>query len=435
MLRSFYRLALWQVCFCVLLLANASPQELANHALPVETAAASTSPSTSALTTSVSLPQTFQAPAFTGSYAPDGTFKRAPKGGKSLRGKNAGFRPVNSPYAANVRPAPEFMDLHSIEHVVQNYEPPAHATEQVKGHSFAGNLRDNIVTLAYGREWVLMSPTRVTTDSRQRLIIADPEKVAVHVLEPKAKGSFRIAGGPRLRLRAPSSVAVDKDDNIYVGDLNRGVVLVFNPEGNYLRTIGQFAGESMFQAPAAIAIDRRIGRLYVLDKPMRELFVLDLSGRLIDRIGGPRDKSGQVRFEDPTHVAAGTDRIVVLDAGARIRVLRSNGTPLATFPVPNPSGAHEVYKNGLALDSAGNIYLSNPIDSTVEVLTPDGQLLGTLGHPGADDDCFSGPSGLWIDASDRMYVADTANRRVQTFQLNSSQQLAPARPVSVGGND
>ncbi len=424
MLRSFCRSVF---CLGLLLLTNrAYPQELTYKALPSDSSSPSNSAAIEPIRTS------FQLPSFAGIYSPDGTFKKASS--RAFHTRNQYAQSLNSSYASGTRPAPEFMDLHSIEHVVQNFEPPAHATEQLKSHSIAGNLRDGIVTFAYGREWVLMSPTRVTTDSRERLIIADPSRGAVHVLEPKAKNSFRIAAGPKLRLHSPAGVAVDNNDNIYVADSDRGTVLVFNPDGYYLRTIGQFSGESMFQAPDAIAIDRTFGHLYVIDKPMSELFILDLSGRLLRRVGGPRDKSEKLRFERPVDVAVGTDRIVVLDAGSRIHVLGLYGEPIASFPVPNPNGDRSVVKNGVALDSAGNIYLTNPLDSTVEILAPDGRFLGVLGHPGADKEGFSTPSGIWIDAADRMYVADTANRRVQLFQLNNSQTGSAQTDSPTGEN-
>lgn len=426
-LRSFCR-AVILLCVGLLFASAAHPQELASHALPQ-----GSDSSSSATGTVVSRPK-FQLPTFAGVYAPDGTFKRPAKPGKAIYGKNDGAYLSNSPYASGNRPAPEFMDLHSIEYVVQNFEPPAHATERVQGHSIAGSLRDNIVTFAYGREWVLVAPTRVTTDSRERLIVADPNRAAVHVLEEKGKDSFRIAGGPQLRLHAPSSVAVDKSDNIYVADSDRGVVLLFNPDGYYLRTIGQFSGESMFQAPAAIAIDQQLGHLYVIDAPMHELFILDLSGRLLNRVGGPRDKSGKVRFDNPVDVAVSAGKVVVLDAGSRIHVFGLYGEPLKNFPVPNLSGGRRVQKNGLALDSVGNIYLTNPVDSTIEILSPDGSLLGVLGHRGSDDGGFIRPFGIWVDRQDRLFVADSANRRVQMFQVNSPQLSSSKSEAAVGTN-
>jgi hypothetical protein len=35
---------------------------------------------------------------------------------------------------------------------------------------------------------------------------------------------------------------------------------------------------------------------------------------------------------------------------------------------------------------------------------------------------FSAPGGLWVDANNRLYVADTANVRVQLFQLTGADE-------------
>ncbi|MDT8067452.1 MAG: 6-bladed beta-propeller [Terriglobia bacterium] len=310
------------------------------------------------------------------------------------------------------------MDLHSIEDVVENFEPPGHASRRLRAHTFFGNLRDDLVTLAYGREWVLRSPTMVTTDSRGRLIIADPQQHAVHVLEPKGRSSFRIAGGPQLRLRAPSSVAVDAEDNIYVADSQKGLVLVFDPQGYYVRSIGMIADESMFQYPEAIAVDRKLKRIYVLDAPMHELVILDLSGRLIRRIGGLRDKNS--RFVNPLQIAVGENRFFVLEnSGSRILVFSPDGDVLGGFPIPNQENSPQVHATAIALDAAGNIYLSNPVGSRVEILTSDGKPLGILGQAGINAGDFSSPAGLCIDSAGRLYVADTLNRRVQMFKLSS----------------
>lgn len=422
MLRSFCRVVITSFICCALYLHTAQCQKLTKNLLPGDGSIPSVSSSPAVLNT------TFQPPTFVGLYAPDGTFKKPPR----IAGHHWNGNRFNSPYASNSRPAPAFMDLHSIEDVIENYEPPAHATMRLKAHTALGNLRDDLVTFAYGREWVLMSPTIVTTDSRHRLIIADPQQASVHVLEPKARNSFRIAGGPKLRLRAPSSVAVDADDNIYVCDREKGVVLVFDPEGTYVRTIGEYAGESMFQDPQSIAIDRKQKLIYVLDVPMRELFVLDLSGRLIRRVGGPREQS-KIRFINPVQMALGSDRIVILDdAGARIQILNARCDLIDSFAVPRLSDSREVYNNAIALDSAANVYVSNSKDALIEVLSPRGQLIGTFGQPGAEDGNFSQPSGIWIDTEGSIYIADTANRRVQLFRPAVNESESPARPVSGG---
>ena len=152
---------------------------------------------------------------------------------------------------------PDFIDLHPRERVEENYEPPAHAVKPLKGKSPLALLRDDIVTLAYGRERILLAPHRVTVDSRGRILIVDPKIRAVHVLG--GGNPFRIDGGPRRRLRLPNGIAVDAADNIYIADSERGLVLVYAPDGKFLRYIGKRGDESLFHYPTAIAIDQ-IGR-------------------------------------------------------------------------------------------------------------------------------------------------------------------------------
>jgi DNA-binding beta-propeller fold protein YncE len=173
----------------------------------------------------------------------------------------------------------------------------------------------------------------------------------------------------------------------------------------------------MFHDPAAMAIDRKLGRIYVLDTSVSELVVLNLSGQVLKRIGGTRDPTGQLHLQNPTQIALGKDRIVVLDSsGWRIQVMNLDFDLIESFVVRNLDDSQEVHDGALALDSSGNMYLTNPLTSTVEIFASGGQLLGTFGRPGIDNGSFNGPFGIWIDSSDRIYVADTLNRRVQMFQ-------------------
>lgn len=352
----------------------------------------------------------FIEPELVGMYGADGRFIKV-AGSTHLN--------MSAPARVGLRPAdvPGSIDLHPLEYVVEDYEPSVHAVKVTHGHSLWVNLRDSLITFAYGRENSLQAPTHVTTDSRQRLIVSDPDLQAVHVLDLTGKSSFRIAGGPKHRLQKPAGIAVDAEDNIYVADSERGEVLVYDPQGRFLRSLGSYRGESILQTPTGIAIDRSAGILYVLDSPANELLIFDLQGRILNRVGSRRSRKDPDAFEYPTEIALRDHQLAILDSyGSRIQVLDLQGNCLHEFRVRTLRRPPFVNEIGLAMDRAGNIYVSNLDGTDVQVYRQDGRPLGLVGKYGIGVQQFRVPSGLWIDSEDHIFVADTRNSRVQVFQ-------------------
>ncbi len=76
---------------------------------------------------------------------------------------------------------------------------------------------------------------------------------------------------------------------------------------------------------------------------------------------------------------------------------------------------------GIAVDSGGNVYVSDSLNHTLRKITPLGvvsTLAGSAGVAGYSDGSgatarFNGPQGLCIDAAGNLYVADTFNQVVR----------------------
>ena len=328
-----------------------------------------------------------------------------------------------------MRPAevPPFVNLRPAERVVENYAPPAHAVKKIHGQSRLAALRDRVITFAYGREQSLLRPQHLTVDSRGRLLIADPLAGAVHVFD--GESSFRIAGGDRRRLQQPNGVAVDADDNIYVADSARGLVDVYDPHGTFIRYIGKIDDESLFDFPTGIAIDRKSGRMYLLDTTRNVLILLDLQGHILKRVGRRTTDEVPVGFSYPTEVAVSDKELMVLDAsGSRIQIFDLDGKLLRQFNTftSTASGIPELrVEMGLAVDGKGNIYLSNIRDSGVRVFTGEGKILNSFGVRGTRAGEFNHPAGVCIQ-DNKLLVADTDNRRVEVFKIKVPENSSRA---------
>ena len=370
---------------------------------------------------------------YVGMFQPDGKFRRASRLTHFTDARRTTLPWSPEARAASQRDVPPSM-LSSYVRRVDDVAPPGRAIALPEVQSLPGAVRNGIVSFVYGRLPVLKMPQHLTTDSQQRIIISDPGVPAIHVLDAKGKSSFSILGGPGRRLQSPAGVAVDKEDNIYVADSELGMILVYDQHGQFLRYLGNFHGERMYQGPSGIAIDRKAGHLYLVDSPRHLVLLLDLQGNLLRRNGVRWDDSAGFElkrrddaqpFNNPTEIAVNGDEVAVLDtAGTRVQIMDLECNLLSGFNIANPSADDRDRDNGLALDSRGNIYVAHANTSEVRMYNRAGGLVASFGQAGFRAGEFSAPRGLWLDAGNRLYVTDTANARVQLFQLTGAYESA-----------
>ena len=136
-------------------------------------------------------------------------------------------------------------------------------------------------------------------------------------------------------------------------------------------------GSGSLDQPQGIALDPE-GDVWVSDTGNNRLVEFSSSGKVLSTIGGPGAGDGQ--FDNPTAltVSAKAERTVADQDNNRVEELSSSGTYLASISVPTP--------DGVALGSAGNIWVSSPSYAAGNALyefSPTGTQITTLRlHPG-----------------------------------------------------
>jgi tripartite motif-containing protein 71 len=76
--------------------------------------------------------------------------------------------------------------------------------------------------------------------------------------------------------------------------------------------------------------------------------------------------------------------------------------------------------SGVAIDSTGHIYVADRGNNRIKKFAPNGDHVLSWGGLGTADGEFNSPEGIAIDNSDNLYVADTLNHRIQKFDSSGT---------------
>jgi sugar lactone lactonase YvrE len=182
---------------------------------------------------------------------------------------------------------------------------------------------------------------------------------------------------PQYQFNAPQGLAVDTWGNVYVADTGNAAVVEI-PSNTALGGAApmlQYTGAPTFTTPVGVAVDSK-GNVYVADE------------------GNP---AGEI--------------VRIPPGGGDLQPLSLNPSGSALFlNLPLLGGQGISVPNGVAVDAAGDVYVSDSGTNTIWEAPAAGPPNGnpfTLNFTG-----LSTPAGLALDASGNLYVVDSGNSRI-----------------------
>lgn len=280
----------------------------------------------------------------------------------------------------------------------------------------------------------LAAPSRLAIDGTDSVYIADPSGGRIVVRSVDGRVS-RVLDDPEV----PVSVAVDAAGNVLVGEGRRGRVDVYTSDGRLLRTLGRGDGELLY--PSDIDVHPLSGDIFVVDNRAHVVKRYGADGTLLQTIGGKG--TGPAQFDVPSSlfIDPSRDELLVTDQrNGRIQVLRISGEPaycIEATPITRcsggglmPCGRLRQADQGIWSDAEGRIYIADAFEGRVLVIDRNGNLLSTIGTFGVGPGELSGPSSIAIDSRNRLFVSSANNGRIEMFGLDvhaDGELVAPAR--------
>jgi sugar lactone lactonase YvrE len=278
---------------------------------------------------------------------------------------------------------------------------------------------------------------------------------------PGAQGSVD-ATGTNARFALPEDVAVDSSGNVYVADTINYTIRKVTPAG-VVTTLAGSTGTAgwqdatgtaaLFDNPIGLTIDSK-SNLYVADASNDVIRKITSAG-VVTTIAGIAGYAGNIDatgtaalFNQPEGIAADSAaNLYITDTGNEtIRMVTSAGavTTLAGFAGikghvdGTGSAAQFSSPSGLSVDNSGNVYVADAGNNTIRKVSSNGKayttfsgvvttFAGSAGNAGYADSTgsaaqFNGPTGLNLDSQGNLYVTDVGN--------NTIRKITPAGVVT-----
>ena len=328
-------------------------------------------------------------------------------------------------------------------------------------HTYAGNG-----TIAYSgeggqaRDAMFYSVYDVAMDSNDQLYILDRSYGNVRrvsaegLIEAYAGGiywGYAGDGGPALEAAVSDAngLAVDAEDNLYIADTGNHRIRMVTPSGIIYTVAGNGvsgnqgdggqAVNASLTGPLDVAVSRT-GMLYVTDKydhrvraiNLKTGIISTLAGTGVSGYSGDAGPATSAQLSYPLGLAVDSaGNVFIGDYGNnRIRMVQSNGIIVTVmgsgaFGTCGDGGppleACMVYPGYMAVDSRDNLFFGD--GNRIRRLTPEGELSTVVGMASAGNGGVYGPApeaalatplGIAFSQEGSLFIADLENYRVVT---------------------
>ena len=222
-----------------------------------------------------------------------------------------------------------------------------------------------------------------------------------------ASGVYKIDTSAEAQFQHPVNITVDVFGNVYVTDFSNHCIRKITPEGNI-----------------SILVNGTVPGYTPRELALQEEYRVSPFGGTVQKY--PRYFDIAVDIFGNVYVADTENHLIKkITSDGEISTLAGS-----TYGYKNATGKAARFSDpmGVAVDSSSNVYVADTGNNRIRKITPEGKVTLFAGSSRGSDDGtginaqFNNPTGVAVDLSDNVYVADTYNQSIR--------KITPGREVS-----
>jgi RHS repeat-associated protein len=271
----------------------------------------------------------------------------------------------------------------------------------------------------------LNAPHGAAVDSSGNVWVADTENSRIEKFSPKGEylSQFGTLGSGEGQLNHPKGITLDSAGNIWVADTANNRIEEFSTEGKYLSKFGSLGSETgKLKSPTALAFDAA-GSIWVADTANNRVQRFSSAGAY---------QTSYASLSGPTAIAIQGLVVYVADSGKnRIAELADSSSPTFFGQLGSlGSGNGQLnHPEGVAVDSSANVWVADTANNRIEQFNQ-GKYVAQFGAPGSGEEQFNSPAAVVRDASANIWVADSGNARIQKWGNSIPPLIATTKPAT-----
>ena len=232
----------------------------------------------------------------------------------------------------------------------------------------------------------------------------------------------------------PSAFTMRSDGTIFVASRGAGPTIgvqMVNRDFDFFGKLGESGSAiGQMQAPSAVALDSQ-ENLYVADEKLNRITIYGRDGDLKGSWGEFGDKPGQ--FDHPSGMIIVDDEVIVSDTmNHRIQRYTIDGKFICEWGEKGSDDGEYAFPWGLSLGNKEEIIIADWGNDRIVICDIEGQTISTHYGDKNGNNALNKPANAAVDLDNNLYVADWGNQVLQVF--DSSQNFLEKHRGSAGLN-